>query len=172
MDIRISLDVDKEPYIKKLTDDKIINLTGESGSGKSYYTNQFKTDSNYIIVDTDEVFSRFDSSNGINRELGLMFRDKYGNNIPNIITDFDTCYKDILDYFRNNNKTIVIDSAQFRNVKDLTILKGTVIVLRTCINTCYERCINRWNGNNPNASDKEKVIYANKKEKCINGIIV
>ena len=35
----ISLYVDKDPYIKTLTEDKIINITGESGSGKSYYTN-------------------------------------------------------------------------------------------------------------------------------------
>ena len=30
----IELNVDKEPYIKKLTVDNVINLTGESGSGK------------------------------------------------------------------------------------------------------------------------------------------
>lgn len=33
-ELLIELDIDKEPYIKKITDDKIINLTGESGSGK------------------------------------------------------------------------------------------------------------------------------------------
>ena len=33
----ITLDKDKEPYIKVLSNDKIINLTGQSGSGKSTY---------------------------------------------------------------------------------------------------------------------------------------
>jgi len=164
----ITLDQDKEPFIKELTKDEIINLTGESGSGKSYYTNQFMNNSNYIIVDTDEVFSRFDNSSGINRELGLMFRNKYRNDIPNIITDFDICYKDILDYFKDQNKTIVIDSAQFRNVKDLSIIKGKLIVMRTCVNTCYERCIKRWNDNHPNASDEEMEKYATKKKQIYN----
>ena len=36
-DILIDLKINKEPYIKKLTEDNIINLTGESGSDKSTY---------------------------------------------------------------------------------------------------------------------------------------
>ncbi len=36
-DLLVELDVDKEPYIKVLTDDKIINITGESGSRKKLY---------------------------------------------------------------------------------------------------------------------------------------
>ena len=35
-EIEISLSVDKEPYIKELSNDKIINLTGQSGSGKTH----------------------------------------------------------------------------------------------------------------------------------------
>lgn len=31
-DLLVELDVDKEPYVKIFTDDKIINITGESGS--------------------------------------------------------------------------------------------------------------------------------------------
>ena len=46
----ISLYVDKDPYIKTLTKDKIINITGESGSGKSYYTNKYLNDDNYIVI--------------------------------------------------------------------------------------------------------------------------
>ena len=40
-DLFIELDVDKEPYVKVISEDKIINLTGESGSGKSTYSQQF-----------------------------------------------------------------------------------------------------------------------------------
>lgn len=36
----IDIFISKEPYIKNIAKDKIINLTGESGSGKSYF---FKT---------------------------------------------------------------------------------------------------------------------------------
>ena len=38
--IDISLTIDKDHYIKKLTDDKVINLTGQSGSGKSTYAKE------------------------------------------------------------------------------------------------------------------------------------
>lgn len=37
-DILIDISISKEPYIKNITNDKIINLTGESGSGKSYFS--------------------------------------------------------------------------------------------------------------------------------------
>ena len=53
----IDLYIDNEPYIKDLTNDRIINLTGESGSGKSYFSNKYIKDHNYIVIDTDIVFS-------------------------------------------------------------------------------------------------------------------
>lgn len=154
--------IDREPYIKKITDDKVINITGESGSGKSYYCNKFIEDDNYILVDTDEVFSRFENSKGITKELGVMFRNKY-KELPNICDDFDIIYKDILDYLKNSNKTIVIDTAQFRNIKDYSLLKGNVIIIRTCINKCYERCIQRYIKNHKGYTDEELNKFKNKK---------
>ena len=62
-EIFISETIDKEPYIKDITDDRIINLTGESGSGKSYFSNKYINDNNYIVIDTDIVFSNKESDN-------------------------------------------------------------------------------------------------------------
>ena len=89
----ITLDKDKEPYIKVLSNDKIINLTGQSGSGKSTYARNNYDNDNYVIIDTDEIFSekRFLSSTGINKELGLFFRKKY-EVLPDLGNDFDTIY--------------------------------------------------------------------------------
>ena len=50
-------------------------------------------------------------------------------------------------------KIIVIDSAQFRNVKDINILKGTVIVMRTSVDKCYNRCIERYKINGEKYKD-------------------
>ena len=51
-DILINLFIDKEPYIKEITNDNIINLTGQSGSGKSTYAlNNLNTDDYLIIED-------------------------------------------------------------------------------------------------------------------------
>ncbi len=160
----INLYIDKEPYVQELTDDKIINLTGQSGSGKSTFTKQF--DDSYCIIDTDEIFSdkRFENATGINKELGIMFRDKY-DVLPNLSEDFDLIYIDILNYcsIKNDNKTIVIDCAQFHCIKDLSILKGKLIVMRTSINTCYDRCIDRYKKENINYTDDELNKYKTKK---------
>lgn len=159
----IELSVDKELYIKQITEDKVINITGESGSGKSFYVQKNYSNDEYIVIDTDEVFSRFQTSTGINRELGEMFREKYVI-LPDICEDFDTIYSEILEYFKNSNKTIVIDSAQFRNLKNLKILKGKIIILRTSVNTCYQRCLERFKNKYPEATNEEFENYAIKKK--------
>ena len=161
----INLFIDKEPYIKKLSDDNVINLTGQTGSGKSTYAREHFNGDNYLVIDTDEIFSedRFINSSGINRELGEYFRNKY-ETLPNCGEDFDLIYKEILDYCKNYNKTIVIDCAQFHCIKDINLLIGTLIVIRTCIDTCYERTIERFKRNNIDASDEELDRYKEKKK--------
>ena len=162
----INLYIDKEPYIKNITDDKIINLTGQSGSGKSTYAiNNFNSDE-YLLIDTDEIFSekRFEKTTGINKELGNYFRKKYSI-LPSLYDDFDLIYKEIISYCNKYNKTLVIDTALFPCIKDISLLKGKVIVIRTCIDDCYNRCIERFKNNNPNYTDEELNKYKIKKEK-------
>ena len=163
--IDISLYVDKEPYIKDLTNDKIINLTGQSGSGKSTYANEHFNSDEYLIVDTDEILSehRFENSNGINKELGKYFRSKY-KELPNCGDDFDLIYTEILEYCKKYDKTIVIDCAQFHCIKDINLLKGKIIIIRTSIDTCYNRTINRFKDNNPNYTDEELEKYMERKK--------
>ena len=40
----ISQYIDEEPYIKDITNDKVINITGESGSGISYFSDKYIKD--------------------------------------------------------------------------------------------------------------------------------
>lgn len=156
----ISLYVDKEPYIKNITNDKIINITGESGSGKSYFSDKYIKDDNYIVIDTDIVFSDKTSDNKESVELRSIFSDKPKDYL---FTNFDEFYLKVLDYFKDSDKTIVIDSAQYRNIKDYSILKGQVIVMRTSIETCYERTLNRWNSKNE-FNEEEFNKFADKKK--------
>ena len=158
-DLLISRFIDKEPYHKVITKDKIINLTGESGSGKSYYTKSL--DDNYLIIDTDILFSDKPCNETI-ANLRNMFITKYGK-LPNLIEEFDTCYQDILNYFKDVDKYIVIDSAQYRNIKDLSLLKGEIIIMRTSANTCYERCISRYM-TKPNINKDELEKYKERKK--------
>jgi len=163
--IVINLFIDKEPYIKKISDDNIINLTGQSGSGKTTYAFRHFNNDNYLIVDTDDIFSenRFIKAKGINKELGKYFRDKY-EKLPNCGDDFDLIYKDILDYCSQYDKTIVIDCAQFHCIKDIRLLKGTLIVIRTCIDNCYNRTIVRYKSINENYSNDELEKYMERKK--------
>ena len=168
-DIIIDLKINKEPYIKNITNDKIINLTGESGSGKSYYTNQYKDNDDYIIIDTDILFSNQNTDNKYILELREILLSSFNQDLKSILIPyFDECYKIILDYFKDTNKTIIIDSAQYRNLKDMSLLKGKVIVMRTCIDNCYKRCIERFKKKFPNATEEEKNKYIEKKKSIYN----
>ncbi len=156
----IDLYIDNEPYIKDLTNDRIINLTGESGSGKSYFSNKYIKDHNYIVIDTDIVFSDEESDNKESVELRSIFNDKPKDYL---ITNFDEFYLKTLDYFKDSNKTLVVDSAQYRNIKDYSLLKGKIIVMRTCINTCYERTLSRWKSKNE-YNEEEYQKFADRKK--------
>lgn len=163
--IKINKFIDKEPYVKELTSDNIINLTGQSGSGKSTYASNYFDSDNYLVIDTDEVFSdkRYNKSKGINRELGSYFRMRY-EVLPSLSDDFDSIYEEILSYCKKYDKTLVIDCAQFHCIKDITKLKGTMIIIRTCINNCYERCINRYKLDHPDASKEELSSFMERKK--------
>ncbi len=160
----ITICIDREPLIKDLTSEKIINITGQSGSGKSFFTKIY--DDNYLIIDTDEIFSdnRFNKTSGINKELGNYFRNKY-EKLPNLFEDFDLIYQEIIDYCKKYDKVIVIDCAQFHCIKDISLLRGKIIIMRTCIDTCYKRCIERFKNNNSNYTDEELKKYSEKKLK-------
>lgn len=159
--IDINLYVDKEPYIKNITNDKVINITGESGSGKSYFSDKYIKDDNYIVIDTDVVFSGRPSDNKESVELRTVFSDKPKDYL---ITNFDDFYVKVLEYFKDSNKTIVIDSAQYRNIKDYSILKGQIIVMRTSIYTCYERVLDRWKNTTKDFNDEEFKKYSERKK--------
>lgn len=163
----ISLYVEKEPYEKALTNDNVINLTGQSGSGKSYYAKEHFNSNEYEIIDTDEVLSdhRFEKATGLNKELGQMFRNKY-DILPTLSDDFDLIYKEIISYCKDIQKTIVIDCAQYHCCKDLSILKGKIIIIRTDIDTCYKRTIDRWINNHKEKgyTDQELKDYSERKK--------
>jgi len=168
-DLDIEIDKYKEPYVKQLTNDNIINLTGQSGSGKSYYAKENFNIEEYEIIDTDDIFSdkRFQEATGVNKELGIYFRNKY-ETLPNLSDDFDLIYNDIIDYCKDYKKIIVIDCAQFHCCKDISILKGKIIIIRTDINTCYNRTIIRWIENykkrNLNYTEDELKAYSERKK--------
>lgn len=162
----ITISIDRKPYKKKITEDKIINITGESGSGKSTYVEKYKENNNYIIVDTDIVFNDNKKGNDYENKIKKIIKNKYKTNSKDLLmNNFDECYKTIINCLESENKTIIIDSAQFRNIKDYKILKGQVVVIRTSIDTCFDRCIKRYKTTRRNYSKQDLENYINKKRK-------
>jgi len=162
-ELYITEDIDKDPYIKHLSDDLVLNITGESGSGKTTATEKYLDNPTCCIIDTDLLFSdSIDVSNDI-INLRKYLINKY-NELPNLIENFDNIYQDILEYFKSDERLIIIDSAQYRNVKDVSIIKGDIIIIRTCINNCYNRCIERYKSLNKDASFEDIAAYSAKKK--------
>lgn len=162
-DLLVCINVDKDAYVKKITDDKVINITGESGSGKSYYSNKYKEDNNYVIIDVDNLFNDDSLKND---EIKNLFISKYGDDFKNkLIEDFDDCYEIILNHFKDSSKTVVIVSAHLRYMKNLSKLKGTVIVLRTSVDLCFNRAIDRYNRKHPSSTKADRDNFKYKKKK-------
>ena len=164
-DLLISLTVDKPAYIKRLTGDKVINITGQSGSGKSTYAQKYAGNSNYLIIDTDMFMSdeAFKKAEGINKEVGEHLREKFGK-LPELGNSFDKIYKEIIKYLEKYDKTIIFDCAQLHAVKNLDNLKGEVVLIRTSIDNCYKRTINRYIDNHPGYTEEELEEYSNHKK--------
>ena len=139
MNNKIYLFKDREDYIKELTKDNIVNVTGEKGSGKSYLGISKEKDS--IVVHLDPVFTPEASEDSeYSKEIREYLIDKYGEITD---TEFSKYYKDIIKYLNKYDKTIYIEGGSIAEVEDLSILKGTVIVKRTGVFKCFIRVIRR-----------------------------
>ena len=166
-DLKITININKDPYEKVITNDNIINITGESGSGKSTYTQKYLSNDNYIVIDTDEIFGNRPTNNKNSIEIREFLVNKYSDSIPDICENFNVIYAEILNYYKNTNKTLVIDSAQYRNLKtveDIKLIKGKIIIIRTCVNECYNRVINRWKTIKKNYTEDELKSYKESKK--------
>lgn len=160
----ITISENKEPYHKVLTSDKVINIAGGTGSGKTTYTKKYEDNDEYIIIDTDEIKDDRLPKNLNEALLKEYLFKKYNCKELDIVNDFDIIYQDILDYFKNKNKTIVIDSAQFSCIKDISILKGEIIIIRTCVDECFNRCIERFKKNKIFYEEAELEKYKERKK--------
>ena len=157
--------IDKEPYIKYFTDDKVINITGRSGSGKTYTCKNNYNNEQYIVIDTDLIFNHYETDNLECIEL----REVFKNESREILTkDFDRVYLKILDTFKDRGKIIVIDSACFINMKDYSILKECFIALRTSVYNSYINVLERWKNNNKDFGIDEYINYVKKKQYLLN----
>lgn len=90
-----------------------------------------------------------------------MLVTKY-NKIPNLDKNFDKIYLDILKFYQNETKLLIITSESFRYMKNLKNLKGEIIILRTCINKCFDNCLKNYQNKYKKANFEELSAYCHK----------
>jgi len=135
---------DRKDYIKKLTDDDVINVIGTKGSGKTTSTLKYINDDDYIVVNCDRLYDMPTDKIAEDKfliEIKDMLKKKYGKICEG--ETFINCYNDILDFIKKKDKKALIEGNVIYDIKPITLLKGTVIVKRTGIIKCYIRAIKR-----------------------------
>ena len=165
MDILIDKYIDKEPLKYKLSDDKVINITGEGGSGKSTLSNKYRNNPDYLVVDYDLIIEGNCEPNSLEQSLRKKIIEKYGQDFFKVSDEneirrvFTTMYMEILDSLSLEDKTIILDGTQLRFIEDVNLIKGEVIILRPSIETCIQRSVSRKKYQKPNITEDELKAY-------------
>ncbi|MCR5349975.1 MAG: ATP-binding protein [Acholeplasmatales bacterium] len=162
--------INKEPIIFDISSDKYINITGETGSGKSTYTKEHFSSDDYVVVETDVLFNeKYKDNEFLNKLRNKIFK-KYsdehypgGYNLKINFNHFNDVLKIIIDNKQDDGKTLVIDSGQFRHLKRYDLLKGKLIVMRTSVKESIKRACERFEKRYPNATEAEKESHRIKK---------
>ena len=158
---KIYLFKDRNDYIKKITNDNIINITGEKGSGKSYFGINNDIEDN-IVIHLDIVFSPLgNKEHNDSLKVRKLLLDKY-NNLDIDKYFEEKYYKDIVKYLNKTNKKCYIEGGSISEIEDISIIKGTIIVKRTSVIKCFNRTIKRDYNNKyfmEEERKKHKYIY-------------
>ena len=137
MESKIYLFKDKSDYVKKITDDEIINVTGSVGSGKSTYGRKYRDNPNYIVIGFDSISSDMDphTMNNDIIKLRKILLKKYNS----LALDEIVYYDDIVNFIKKQNKKGIIEGGHLMHIDEISNFKGTVIVKRTARFKCYYR---------------------------------
>ena len=135
---------DRNDYVKKITDDDVVNVIGTKGSGKTTSTLKYINDDDYIVINCDRLLELPEDKLIEDKELVKirdMLKDKYGTITEG--KEFLNCYNDIVKYIKDKKKKALIEGNIIQDIEPITNLKGTVVVKRTGIVKCFFRAIKR-----------------------------
>ena len=141
---KIYLFKDQKDYVKKITDDDIVNVIGTKGSGKTTSTIKYINDENYIVINCDRLLELPDDVCNEDVELPEirnMLIKKYGKIV--VGKEFIYSYNDIILYIKEKKKKAIIEGNIIQDITPITQLKGKVIVKRTAIIKSFIRSIKR-----------------------------
>lgn len=141
---KIFLFKDREDYILKITNDNIYNITGEKGSGKSFFTNMKDDDQNCVVIHLDPVFTPSGSKpHGVSYIVREELIKRFGRELnPDLY--FEKDYYDVLvNFLKEQKKEGYIDGGSISEMNDISKIVGTVIVKRTGVLKCFFRVLKR-----------------------------
>ncbi len=142
---KIKLWIDKKDIEIKCTEDKIINITGMIGAGKSTEANKYRNNNNYIVISLDCLYRGQDKGN-LNEETKIINKILQ-KKLPNKDKEeyFKEYYYEIIKYINSVNKPViwVLEGQHIYRYLSLKDIKGIVIVKRTCLINCWIRSIMR-----------------------------
>ena len=186
MNYGIDEKISKPLLYRKLTNDKVLNITGEGGAGKSTLCENFRKNANeYIVIDFDSINLNNNKVGTLEYDLVKLIVNKYGKDIfprthhrngekQMLINEeffekcsicFATIYDEIINYLEPTGKVIVIDDSQYRFVNDASKIKGKFIALRTSLETCLNQSFSRHKKLNQEETEEQLFKHRqNKKE--------
>lgn len=135
---------DRKDYILKITDEKIYNITGEKGSGKSFFGNMKDNDDNCTVIHLDPIFTPEGSKpHESSYKVREILTKKFGNNLnPSLY--FEKKYHNVLvEFLRKEKKEGYIEGGSISEVENISNIVGTVVVKRTGILKCFIRVLKR-----------------------------
>ena len=141
---KIYLLKDRPDYIKKLSNDDIINVIGTKGSGKTTSANKYIYNDDYIVINCDRLYDMPTDSKVEDEFLPKvkeLLIKKYGKVYTG--KDFSICDDEIINFAKKNKKKLIIEGNVIYDIEPITKLKGTVIVKRTGILKCFLRAVFR-----------------------------
>ncbi len=138
---KIKLFKDQGDFIITLTDDKLMNIIGTKGSGKTTASLKYIDNDRYIVINCDRLFElpSFEREDKELNNVRNLLKKKYGEIKENNFNDY---YIDIVDYIKKRKKVGLIEG---NVVQDLPIdeLKGRVLIKRTGKLKSFYRAVKR-----------------------------
>ena len=118
---KIYLLKDRADYIKKLSDDDIINVIGTKGSGKTTSANKYIYNDDYIVVNCDRLYD-MPTDSKIEDEFLPKVKELLIKKYGKVYTgkDFSICYDEIINFAKKNKKKLIIEG---NVIYDIGILK-------------------------------------------------
>lgn len=163
-------------YVKRIDNEKIINITGLSKSGKSTQAKKISLAENMKIIEIDHIFS-FSKKNDLPEELYNHLKNKFEfidkeNIVKNTLKEkrkiakeySNDIYIEICKYLKKNKERYIIIGTEIYSYVNPKEIKGTIYIKQTSIFKCILRNI-KCNKLKPIHCFKKniKMIFVNKK---------